>query len=98
ELGLPQQRARVLVERAELGVLGSGNEDKSTGRNDRTAVHLSPGRRNAPRLELGELAQRNAPAILAAIQVDRAQRPPRWLDRRIAGRITPAFVADELVA
>src|SRR5262245_53106487 len=92
------KRSRGLVKRAELRVLACSDEYEPAGRDDRSAIQLGTGRRHAARFELGELAQRNSPAILARIEVDRAQRAPRRCDGWMAGRIAPALVADELVA
>ena len=43
------------------------------------------------------LAEGNSPAVFAGVEVDRAQRPPRRLDRGQASGISPPLVANELV-
>jgi len=94
---LPQQPAGALVERAEPRVLRRGDENQATARHDRATVLLRAGDRYARAVSAGELAERNTPAVFAAVEIDGAQRAPRRLDRGIAARVSPALVADELV-
>src|SRR5678816_346311 len=70
---LPQLLPRRLVERAELLILRGGNEYEPTRRNDRPAIELGTGRRDPSGRQRGELAQCDAPSVLAGVEVDGAE-------------------------
>src|SRR5712692_1774614 len=94
---LPQHAARALVERAKLRILCRRDEYETAARDDRSAVLLSSSDGNPTRCERSELAERNPPAEFARVEIDRAERTPRWLHGREAARVSPALVTSEFV-
>src|SRR5207244_228644 len=94
---LPEQLASRFIERAEFLVLCGGDEHQAAGGNYRSAVLLRAGVANASRCQFRVLAERDAPAVVAVIEVDCAECAPRWFGRRISGGVPPALVSDKLV-
>ena len=93
---LPQERARGLVEGADLPVVvRRRDEDQAAGGDDRAAVVLAAGILQSLRHELGILAERNLPRVLAGIQVDGVERAPRRRGCGIAVRVEELPVAGE---
>src|SRR5438045_6527496 len=95
--GFPAQPAGVLVERAKLRILSRRDEHETTLGDDRTTVLLGPGDGHATRGQPTELAERNAPAVVAGVEIDGAECAPGRFDRGIAIRIAPTFVAGEFI-
>src|SRR5712664_363710 len=93
----PEQPSRAFVERAKLRILRRRDEDKAAARDDRSAVLFRSGDWDPARREDRELAERNPPAVFTAVEIDRAERAPRRLDGWEAARVSPTFVADELI-
>src|SRR3954469_19351669 len=94
---LPQHFAGRLVERAKLLVHRRGDENQTTGGNDRPTVLLRAGDGNALRRQSGVLAEGNTPEVGAGVEIDGAEGSPRRFYRRVSARITPPLVADEVV-
>src|SRR5439155_27028839 len=92
---LPEQPSGCLVKGAELRVLRRGDEYQAARGDDGSPVLFGPGG-NPARRKRGMLAERDSPAVLAGVEVDRAQRAPRRLDRRKTVRVSPALVTGEL--
>src|SRR5438105_7676097 len=93
----PLPAARILIVRAKLRVLRRRNEYEAAPRHDRPAVLFRPGDGDPARRERRELAERNPPAVLAAVEIDCAERAPRRLDGREAARVSPALVTGKCV-
>src|SRR6267143_6002994 len=72
----PQQLTGRLVERAEFCVHRGGDKDETARRDDRSAVLLRSRGNTALPCQRGMLAERNSPAVLAGVEIDRAQRAP----------------------
>src|SRR5205085_5760352 len=71
-----------------------GDEEPAAGGDDRATLLLrSRGIPGQARI----LAERNSPAVFTGVEVDRAQRPPRRLDRWQPSGISPPLVTNELV-
>src|SRR5262245_5858088 len=96
---LPEQPATIFVERSKLFVeICCGDEYQTTGSHNRAAVVLAARIPNSFFDELRILAKRDLPDILAGVEINRAQRSPRWGDGRIVVRIEKSFVPGETVA
>src|SRR5437773_11699634 len=91
--GFPKPPAGALVERTKLRVLRRCDENQPAAGDDRSAVLFGSSNGNSVRGERVKLAERDAPAVFAGVEINGVQRPPRWLDRGIASRVSPTLIA-----
>ena len=89
----PQKLAALLVKGMHAFVLGAGDEYKAAGGHNRADKRFGAGARDSPSGQLHVFPERNLPGEFARREVNRAQRPPRRLDRWVALVIQEPMVA-----